>query len=252
MIPKSLWSIETRAARLEAGHILLGASMTLALLVAGPAYGAGAKEQQFSSFQMSQNEIRFGAHKGYTWEAVAWIGTHTEKMYFKSEGESESGEGLEAGEVQILYSWQISDSSDVQAGIRHDFHPEPTRTYAVFGLHGLAPYHIAIDATIFLSERMDVSASLGAEHDLLITQQWVLQSLIEIDFSAQDVDELDIAAGPNSFELGLRLRYELAREFAPYIGIVYERDLFATERITVEGGEDPQLWSLVAGVRFFF
>ena len=252
MIPKSPWPIEARAARSEAGRNLLGASLTLALLAAVPAYGAGAKEQQFSSFTMNQNEIRFGAHKGYTWEAVAWIGTHTEKMYLKSEGESESGEGLEAGEAQILYSWQISDSFDAQAGIRHDFHPEPTRTYAVFGLHGLAPYHIEIDATIFLSERVDVSASLGAEHDLLITQQWALQSLIEIDFSAQDVDELDIAAGPTSFELGLRLRYEFAREFAPYIGIVYERDLFATERLTVERGEDPQSWSLVSGIRLFF
>ena len=252
MILKSPWSIETRAARSEAGRNLLGASLTLALLAAGPAYGAGAKEQQFSSFMMNQNEIRFGAHGGYTWEAVAWIGTHTEKMYLKLEGESESGEGLEAGEVQILYSWQISDSFDAQAGIRHDFHPEPTRTYAVFGLHGSAPYHIEIDASIFLSERADVLASLGAEHDLLITQQWALQSLIEIDFAAQDVDELDIAAGPTSFELGLRLRYEFAREFSPYIGIVYERDLFATERLTVERGEDPQSWSLVSGIRLFF
>lgn len=252
MTPKSLWPIETRAARSEAGRILLGASLTLALLAAGPAYGAGAKEKQFSSFMMNQNEIRFGAHKGYTWEAVAWIGTHTEKMYLKSEGESESGEGLEAGEVQVRYSWQISDFFDAQAGIRHDFHPEPTRAYAVLGLHGLAPYHIEIDAAIFLSERVDFSARLEMEYDFLITQQWVLQPLIEIDFSAHDVDELGIAAGPTSFELGLRLRYEFAREFAPYIGIVYERDLFATERLTVERGEDPQSWSLVSGIRLFF
>ena len=115
MTPKSLWPTETRAARSEAGRILLGASLTLALLAAGPAYGAGAKEKQFSSFMMNQNEIRFGAHKGYTWEAVAWIGTHTEKMYLKSEGESESGEGLETGEVQVRYSWQISDFFDAQA-----------------------------------------------------------------------------------------------------------------------------------------
>ena len=252
MIPKSPWPIETRTARLEAGRIFLGASLTLALLAAVPAYGAGAKEQQFSSFKISQNEIRFGAHGGYTWQTVAWIGTHTDKMYLKSEGETESGEGLETGEVQVRYSRQISDFFDVQAGVRHDFHPEPTRTYAVLGLHGLAPYHIEIDAAIFLSERVDFSARLELEYDFLITQQWVLQPLIEIDFSAQDVDELGIAAGPTSFEFGLRLRYEFTREVAPYIGIVYERDLFATERLTVERGEDPQLWSLVSGVRLFF
>ena len=252
MTQKSRWPIEPRPARLGAGRILQGASLTLALLAAVPAYGAGAKEQQFSSFKLNQTEIRFGAHKGCIWEAVAWIGTHTEKMYLKSEGETESGEGLEAGEVQVRYSWQISDFFDAQAGVRHDFHPEPTRTYAVLGLHGLAPYHIEIDAAIFFSERMDFSARLEMEYDFLITQQWVLQPLVEIDFSAQDMDELDIAAGPTGFELGLRLRYEFTREVAPYIGIVYERDLFATERLTVKRGEDPQLWSLVAGVRLFF
>ena len=252
MIPKFLWPTETRTARSEVGRILLGASLTLALLPAVPAYGAEAKGQHFTSFKMNQNEIRFGAHEGYIWEAVAWVGTHTDKVYLKSEGERKSGEGLHAGEAQILYGWQISDFFDAQAGIRHDFHPEPTRTYAMFALHGLAPYHIEIDAAIFLSERMDVSTRLEMEYDFLVTQQWVLQPLIEIDFSAQDVDELGIAAGPTSFELGLRLRYEFTREVAPYIGIVYERDLFATERLTVEHGGDPQLWSLVAGVRLFF
>ena len=234
------------------GRILLGVSLTLALLAAVPAYGSGAKEQQFSAFKINQSEIRFGAHGGYTWEALAWVGTHTDKVYFKLDGERESGEGLHAGEAQVLYSWQVSDFFDAQAGLRHDFHPEPTRTYAVFGLHGLAPYHIEVDAAIFISERVDISARLEMEYDFLITQQWVLQPLIEIDFSAQGVDELGTAAGPTGFELGLRLRYEFTREVAPYIGIVYERDLFATERLTVKRGEDPQLWSLVAGVRLFF
>ena len=252
MIPKSLWAIKTRTARLGAERILLGASLAFALLATVPAYGAEVSGQRFSSFKMNQNEVRFGAHGGYVWEALAWVGTHTDKVFLKSDGETESGEGLQAGEAQILYSWQISDFFDAQAGIRHDFHPDPTRTYAVFGLHGLAPYHIEIDAAVFLSERVDVSARLEAEYDLLITQRWVLQPLVEIDFSAQDVDELGIAAGPASLELGIRLRYELAREFAPYVGIVYERDLFATEKLTLERGEDPKLWSLVAGIRLFF
>ncbi len=252
MTPQSPGPIKPRAARSGAGRILLGAALAFAGLMAAPAHGAGAKEQQFSSFQLNQNEIRFGAHAGYTWEATAWVGTHTDKLYLKADGERESGEGLEAGEVQVLYSRQVSDFFDVQAGLRHDFHPDPTRTYAVFGLSGLAPYHIEVGATLYFSDRADVSAQFEAEHDLLITQRWVLQSLIEIDFSAQAVDELGLAAGPTGLELGFRLRYEIAREFAPYIGLVYERDLFATERIAVEHGEDPRLWALVAGLRLFF
>lgn len=219
---------------------------------AAPACGAEAHGQTFSSFMMNQNEIRFGARGGYAWEAVAWTGTHADKLYLKSDGERESGEGLHAGEAQVLYSWKISDFFDLQTGLRHDFHPEPTRTHAVLGLHGLAPYHIEIDAAVFLSERVDISARLELESDWPITQQWVLQPLAEIDFSAQDVDELGIAAGPTGVELGIRLRYELAREFAPYVGIVYERDLFATERLTRGRGEDPRLWSMVAGIRLFF
>ena len=242
-----------RPERFAAGRLFPAASLALAAwLAAAPVHGAEADGQRFSSFTMNQNEVRFGAHGGYTWEALAWVGTHTDRVFLKSDGETESGEGLQGGEAQILYSWLISDFFDAQAGIRHDFHPAPTRTYAVFALHGLAPYHIEVDASVFLSERADVSARLEAEYDLLITQRWVLQPLVEIDFSAHDVEELDLEAGLTGLELGIRLRYEFTREFAPYVGIVYERDLFATESLAREHGEDPALWSLVAGIRLSF
>src|SRR3546814_14965625 len=67
----------------------------------------------------------------------------------------------------------------------------------------------------------------------------VLQPSAELDMAVQEVSELGIGSGPSSIELGLRLRYEITREFAPYIGVHYESDLFDTADFTrEEGGEE--------------
>ena len=155
-------------------------------------------------------------------------------------------------ERTLLYSRLISDFFDVQAGLRYDFEPSPSRGYAVLGLQGLAPQWFEIDTALFISEKADVSARFEAEYELLITQRLVAQPLFELNLAFQDVDELDIAAGPSDMELGLRVRYEIYREFAPYIGIAYERDLFDTAEITREHGGDVDTVTFVAGIRLFF
>jgi len=227
-------------------------ALLVGLLAAAPGYAAGGDDALFTFFQMDQNEVRLGAHKGYVWEAQGWVGTDFDKAFLKTEGEVGFGEGVEAAEVQVLYSRLISDFFDAQAGIRYDFEPDPSRAYAVVGLQGLAPQFFEVDAALFLSEKADVSARLEAEYELLITQRLVLQPLIEVNLSFQDVDELDLAAGPTDVEFGLRLRYEFFREFAPYIGVAYERDLFDTAEITRDHGGDVDALSFVAGIRLFF
>src|SRR3546814_18482969 len=106
-----------------------------------------------------------------------------------------------------------------------------------------------VDSAIFVSNKGDVSVRFEAEYELLITQRLVLQPSAELDMAVQEVSELGIGSGPSSIELGLRLRYEITREFAPYIGVHYERDLFDTAHLPREEGGAAHAVSFVAGAR---
>ncbi|MEO7827280.1 MAG: copper resistance protein B, partial [Allosphingosinicella sp.] len=167
---------------------------------------------------------------GYAWEGQAWYGGDINKLWVKSQGEGTFGEGLKSAEVQALWSRAVNPWFDVQLGLRHDFRPDPDRTYLALGIEGLSPYWFEIDAAAFVSEKGDVSARLEAEHDLRLTQKLILQPLIQVDLAAQDVPELGIGAGLSTGEAGLRLRYEIKREFAPYVGVEYQRAFGDTAR----------------------
>jgi copper resistance protein B len=74
----------------------------------------------------------------------------------------------------------------------------------------------------------------------------------EIALSAQDIPELGIGAGIDTIEAGIRLRYEFAREFAPYIGIDQEWKIGNSRDFARAAGEDPSVTNYVVGVRFWF
>lgn len=217
--------------------------------------GARAEEMDhvFSSLQIEQFEYRSGGGDDtFAWDAQAWLGTDDDKAWFKTEGEKPLGDSLEEAETQLLYSRRISDFFDLQVGGRYDFRPEPERAYGVVGLQGLAPMFVEIDSVAFLSEEGDLSARFKAEYDLLITQKLVLQPLLEVNLAADEVEELGIGQGINDVELGLRLRYEIIREFAPYIGVDWHRLVGQTADFAKADGHDDETLSFVAGVRMWF
>ncbi|MPY70781.1 MAG: copper resistance protein B [Alphaproteobacteria bacterium] len=187
------------------------------------------------------------------WEGQGKIGTDYHKLALKSEGEYERrADRFEKAEVRLLYQRLISDFFDVQAGVRYDFEPDPSRVYGVVGLAGLAPQWFETDANLFVSDRGDVSARLEAEYDVLITQRLVLQPSAELNLGLSNDRPTGMGSGVRNVEFGLRLRYEIVREFAPYIGVHWERKLGRTADIASEEGEDDSVVSLVAGVRVFF
>lgn len=188
---------------------------------------------------------------GYLWDLQGYYGGDLDKFWFKSEGEGSFGEEIESAEAQALYSRAIAPFFDLQAGIRQDFAPMD-RTYAVVGIQGLAPYLFEVDAAAFLSDQGDLTARIEAELDQRITQRLILQPRVEATFSAQDVPELGIGAGLDRAEAGLRLRYEFAREFAPYIGIDQEWRIGQSADYARAEGEDPSVTNYVVGIRFWF
>ncbi|WP_323810290.1 copper resistance protein B [Sphingobium baderi] len=196
-------------------------------------------------------QVRKGAD-GYRWEGEGWIGGDINRFAFKTEGEGEIGGPLERAEVQALYSRAIDPWFNLEAGVRHDIRPEPQRTYAVLGIEGLAPYWFEIGAQAFLSDKGDAHLRLAGSYDQRITQRLILQPAAEVNIAAQDVPELGIGSGLSDIELGLRLRYEFAREFAPYIGVNWERRLSGSAAYARAAGESVSSTSLVMGVRFWF
>lgn len=186
-------------------------------------------------------------------DGQGWWGTDRNKLWVKSEVERDFNAGrFEEAELQALWSRPIARFFDVQAGVRHDFVRGADRTFGVVGVQGLAPYWFEIDAAIFVSGEGDVSARFEAEYDLLLTQRLILQPRTELNFAIQDVEEVGVGSGLSTAELGLRLRYEIRRQFAPYVGVNWERAVGETADFARTDGEDVGAVSFVAGVRLWF
>jgi len=188
----------------------------------------------------------------YLWDVQGWYGGDINKLWLKSEGEGNAGESPEHAEVQALWSHAVAPFWNFQAGIRNDFRPESGLTYAVVGFQGLMPYKFGLDAAAFVSEDGNLSTRLEAEYEFQITQRLILQPRAEMDVAAEDVPALRMGSGITSAELGLRLRYEIVREFAPYIGLEYGRSFGGTANYARALGENVGGWSLLVGIRTWF
>lgn len=187
------------------------------------------------------------------WDAQAWYGGDIDKAWIKTEGEYRLDDGgFEEAELQALYSRAITAYFDLQVGLRHDFRPGPSRSFAVIGVQGLAPYWFEVDAAAFLSEDGDLSLRLELEQDLLLTQRLILAPRLELNIAFQDSPRQGIGRGLSGADAGIRLRYEFDRRFAPYIGISWSRKLGDTADFARAEGEDTGGASFVAGMRLWF
>lgn len=189
----------------------------------------------------------------FVWDTQGWFGGDLNRLWLKSEGEYDiEGHAAEDAELQALYSRAVSPFFDLQAGVRQDFAPGPDRTYGAIGIQGLAPQWFEIDAAAFIGEDGDMLARFEAEYDLFLTQRLVLQPRTELNFAAQDIPETGTGAGLSTAEAGLRLRYEITREIAPYVGVAWQRSFGATADYAEAEGEDTEAVSFVAGLRLWY
>ncbi len=195
-------------------------------------------------------QLREGTN-AYIWDIQGYYGGPTERLWFKSEGEGDFGAAPEQAEVQALYSRAIAPFWDAQAGLRQDL-AGPGTTHAVIGIQGLARYRFEVDAALFVSHRGDITARIEAEIDQRITQRLILQPRVEANLAAQDIPVLGIGAGLDQYEVGARLRYEIAREFAPYVGVEHAWRTGRGADFARARGDDPSVTSVVAGIRFWF
>ncbi len=192
------------------------------------------------------------------WDFVGWFGGDYQRLWVKSEGSLDLSAGHRgAGDLQLLYGRLITSFWDLQLGVRakqnlgsglHD----NTRTYAVIGLQGLAPGNFEVEPAIYISDRGEVSAELTVSADLYLTQRLILQPRFQGEVSVQGDDRFGAGTGVTETDIGLRLRYEIRREIAPYIGVSWSKQYGETARIARQQGEISDTVALVVGLRLWW
>lgn len=187
----------------------------------------------------------------YVLEAQAWIGKDLHKLWLKADIERVDGETEEA-EIQALYSQAIAPFWDLQWGVRLDLKPTPVREWGVIGIQGLAPYFFEIDAALFIGDSGDIAAHLSAEYEWMFTQKVVLSPEISVNFYGQNDLHRLTGSGLSDGQAGLRLRYEIRREFAPYVGVNWTKSFGNTADFVGDHGEPTSDTQWVAGVRAWF
>ncbi len=188
---------------------------------------------------------------GYRWDGEAWFGGDINRLVVSSEGEGNRRDGLDGAELQALYSRALTPYFDLHAGVRQDFAPRG-RTYATVGFQGMTPYRFDVQGAVFLSTQGELLGRLEGLYDLRLTQRLMLQPRVELNFAAQDSRATQTGAGLSNAELGLRLRYEIRREFAPYIGVSYDEKIGRTADFARDRGQGAGGVTFVTGARAWF
>ncbi|MEH6548865.1 MAG: copper resistance protein B [Pseudomonadales bacterium] len=219
---------------------------------AGSAVASSKDDPLLGKVLIDQLEVR-DADEGnpVVLEGQAWIGKDLQKIWFKAEVER-AGSETEEAELQALVSRAIAPYWDMQIGLRQNFEPTPSRSWAVIGVQGLAPYFFEIDTALFVGEGGRTAFRLEAEYEILLSQRLILTPEIEVNVHGQNDADLGIGSGLSDIEAGLRLRYEIRREFAPYIGVNWNKSFGNTADLARKAGEDIDDLVWVIGVRAWF
>jgi len=188
---------------------------------------------------------------GFSWDTKGWVGRDRNRLWFRAEGERVGGR-LDQAQTNLLYGRAIARWWDVMAGVRLDTLPDTPRTALAVGVQGLAPYWFEVEASAYVETSGRAHLRVETEYELLLTNRLVLQPLVEFEIYARADPERHIDTGLSTGELGLRLRYEFRREFAPYVGVTWNRKFFGTADFARAAGEDTGGARLAIGVRTWF
>ncbi len=219
----------------------------------GPMRGMDMADDAKHLYVMFDNlEYRHsGDGNAQTVDAQAWYGGDHNKLWLKLDGERSNGH-LDATRTEALWNHAIATYWGSQVGVRHDLGDGPTRNWAAFGVQGLAPYWFDLQATAYLGQSGRTALRVEAEYELLLTQRWILQPDVEVNFYGKNDPARGIGSGLSDLDVGLRLRYEITRKFAPYVGVVWNRKFGQTADYARAIGGDNQETQLVAGFRIWF
>ncbi len=185
------------------------------------------------------------------WDAEAWYGDSLQRVGIESEGER-SDDGTENANAELLYRHAIAPFWDIKLGWRHDFQPSPQRDWFAIGIDGLVPYGIDSEAMLYVGEAGRALLELKFGYELLLTQRLSLEPEIKLHAASEEDRDTHTGDGLNHAEAGLRLRYAVTRKFAPYIGVMWEKEYGDSADFKRAAGEDPERTQIIAGLKFWF
>jgi len=220
--------------------------LTTITLLAQSLYAGGADDPLRTMLLMDKFEVLNNSETTKEWEGSFYIGYDIDKLYVYSTGVA-TNDGLETSENELVYSRAIAPFWDIQAGIAYDKNTNASRTWGEVAIAGLAPYYFETRAALLFNNEGNVGLRLDAEYEMLFTQKLILTPSFEADFYTKDDPLLRLGSGLSSIEAGLRLRYEIRREFAPYVGVTWEKTFGNTRNY-----DRVNETSLLAGLRFWF
>jgi len=196
-------------------------------------------------------------HDDYRWDVEGWYGGDYNRLWFKSEGQKDTAFKADYDvDFQLLYGRFIQKHYDFQIGPRVETQTfrgrNVTRGLGVIGIEGLVPYNYEFESALFIDQTGAVSARLSLTKDMLLTQRLILQTRFETNGAVQRVERFTTGSGLNNLEFGVRLRYEIRREFAPYVGISLDNSFGETATLVRQEGGNPSQIRFVVGVRAWF
>lgn len=204
-------------------------------------------------------ERRASATPDTAWQGSAWIGGDSDKVRVESSGVlGDSGHidnegGTRGIDNRLYYSRLIAPFWDAKAGVQMSvFDGGQTRAGFLAGVAGTAPYDIHLDAVAGVSNAGVVSLRLEARYDLLITQKLIAQPFVEAMAASTDDAAIGLGSGLSRIEGGLRLRYEIEKEFAPFVGVGFEQFAGPTAAYAAANGEAASKLRFLAGLRVWF
>lgn len=225
--------------------------LLLAAIQPAGVYGMGDDDPLLAMVMIERLEAGVGKSDTPQWlEAQAWAGFDRDKLWLKTEIERED-DSTESADLELLYGRAVAPFWDVQVGWKRDLQPRPMRDWLAVGFHGLAPYFFEVDSTLYVASGR-ASMQLEAEYELPLTQRLVLSPRAEVVLNSYNEDRTGAGDGLSTLEAGLRLRYEIRREFAPYLGVHWERAYGETGDFRREEGEDRGDVHVVVGIRAWF
>ncbi len=198
-----------------------------------------------------QLEWRGRSNGGVSWENTTWVGGDINRLWIRVEGETEPTR-VEHLSAEALWGHSVSRWWDVVVGVAHDRPGPNARTWAAVGLQGLAPQWFEVELTGYVGEGGRTRLRGEVEYEVLLTNRWILQPLLEVEAHGKADRARHIAAGLSSLGLGARLRYVISPEFAPYVGVTWERSLFGTADLARAHGDPVGRTRLALGVRAWF
>lgn len=188
---------------------------------------------------------------GVSVDARGWIGRDRDRLWFRAEGDGTS-QRVDEAQTHVLYGRQISRWWDIVGGVRQDFRPSSAQTWVAFGVQGLAPYWFEIEATAYVGASGRTQVRVEIEYELLLTNRLIVQPLVEAEIFGKSDLARGVGAGLSTTDVGFRLRYELRREIAPYVGITWGNKWGQTADFAEAAGEDTGGARFVTGLRVWF